>query len=148
MGFQDRDYVKEKHQKQNAVEKNDSRALFNKSIFTSMIKKCDHFITMIVTLVILGCIKYFFFPPMKVATFDIKGTTNTFLKQVATLNIDESQKNAMVKRYNTAMDSVIKEYEAQHYIILVKDAVISPVEDKTSDIQRKIAQKMKNNKDR
>ena len=49
----------------------------------------------------------------------------------------------MVKRYNVALDSVIKEYESQNYIVLVKDAVVSNVDDKTGDIQKKIAQKMK-----
>ena len=59
------------------------------------------------------------------------------------MNIDENQKNLMVKRYNVALDSVIKEYESQNYIVLVKDAVVSNVDDKTGDIQKKIAQKMK-----
>ena len=49
----------------------------------------------------------------------------------------------MVKRYSAAMDAVIKEYQSQHYIVLVKDAVVSNVDDKTGEIQKKIAQKMK-----
>ena len=85
----------------------------------------------------------FFFSPTKIVAFDIKATTNTFLKQVAPLNIDENQKNLMVKRYSAAMDAVIKEYQSQHYIVLVKDAVVSNVDDKTGEIQKKIAQKMK-----
>ena len=98
---------------------------------------------------LLACIgliylAYLFFSPSKLVSFDIKGTTNTFLKQVASLNIDEEQKNAMVKRYNVALDSVIKEYESENYIVFVKDAVVSSnLDDKTNEIQKKIAQKMK-----
>lgn len=119
----------------------------------SMILKADSKAKMnplLITLAkLLACIgliylAYIFFSPSKLVSFDIKGTTNTFLKQVASLNIDEEQKNAMVKRYNVALDSVIKEYESENYIVFVKDAVISSnLDDKTNEIQKKIAQKMK-----
>ncbi|GJI56959.1 hypothetical protein HEMROJRC1_20710 [Rodentibacter sp. JRC1] len=113
------------------------------SRFSSMMKKIDKVLALFLVLILALAINHFFFSSPKVVSFDIKSTTNTFLKQVATLNIDENQKNMMVKRYNLALDSVIKEYEAQNYIVLVKEAVVSNVEDKTADIQRKIAQKMK-----
>ena len=119
----------------------------------SMILKADSKAKMnplLITLAkLLACIgliylAYLFFSPSKLVSFDIKGTTNTFLKQVASLNIDEKQKNAMVKRYNVALDSVIKEYESENYIVFVKDAVVSSnLDDKTNEIQKKIAQKMK-----
>ena len=119
----------------------------------SMILKADSKAKMnplLITLAkLLACIglvylAYLFFLPSKLVSFDIKGTTNTFLKQVASLNIDEEQKNAMVKRYNVALDSVIKEYESKNYIVFVKDAVVSSnLDDKTNEIQKKIAQKMK-----
>ena len=119
----------------------------------SMILKADSKAKMnplLITLAkLLACIgliylAYLFFSPSKLVSFDIKGTTNTFLKQVASLNIDEEQKNAMVKRYNVALDSVIKEYESENYIVFVKDAVVSSnLDDKTNEIQKKIAQKMK-----
>ena len=119
----------------------------------SMILKADSKAKMnplLITLAkLLACIgliylAYLFFSPSKSVSFDIKGTTNTFLKQVASLNIDEEQKNAMVKRYNVALDSVIKEYESENYIVFVKDAVVSSnLDDKTNEIQKKIAQKMK-----
>ena len=119
----------------------------------SMILKADSKVKMnplLITLAkLLACIglvylAYLFFSPSKLVSFDIKGTTNTFLKQVASLNIDEEQKNAMVKRYNVALDSVIKEYESENYIVFVKDAVVSSnLDDKTNEIQKKIAQKMK-----
>ena len=119
----------------------------------SMILKADSKAKMnplLITLAkLLACIgliylAYIFFSPSKLVSFDIKGTTNTFLKQVASLNIDEEQKNAMVKRYNVALDGVIKEYESENYIVFVKDAVVSSnLDDKTNEIQKKIAQKMK-----
>lgn len=144
MDFQERDYVKEKHK--NATKDNSFVAQDDSSTsikILSLLKKCDQFFVVILMLMIALGVNHFFFPPAKVVTFDIKSTTNTFLKQVATLKIDENQKNTMVKRYNVALDSVIKEYEKQHYVVLVKEAVISHVEDKTADIQKKIAQKMK-----
>lgn len=111
--------------------------------FSKLLKKCDQLIVIVVSVLIAFSVVYFFFSPTKIVAFDIKATTNTFLKQVASLNIDENQKNLMVKRYSAAMDAVIKEYQSQHYIVLVKDAVVSNVDDKTGEIQQKIAQKMK-----
>lgn len=111
--------------------------------FSKLLKKCDQLIVIVVSVLIAFSVAYFFFSPTKIVAFDIKATTNTFLKQVASLNIDENQKNLMVKRYSAAMDAVIKEYQSQHYIVLVKDAVVSNVDDKTGEIQQKIAQKMK-----
>ena len=114
-----------------------------KSGFSKLLKKCDQLIVIVLSVLIAFGVAYFFFSPTKIVAFDIKATTNTFLKQVASLNIDENQKNLMVKRYSAAMDAVIKEYQSQHYIVLVKDAVVSNVDDKTGEIQKKIAQKMK-----
>lgn len=111
--------------------------------FSKLLKKCDQLILIVVSVLIAFSVAYFFFSPTKIVAFDIKATTNTFLKQVASLNIDENQKNLMVKRYSAAMDAVIKEYQSQNYIVLVKDAVVSNVDDKTGEIQKKIAQKMK-----
>ena len=114
-----------------------------KGRFSKLLRKCDQLIVIVVSVLIAFGVAYFFFSPTKIVAFDIKATTNTFLKQVASLNIDENQKNLMVKRYSAAMDAVIKEYQSQNYIVLVKDAVVSNVDDKTGEIQKKIAQKMK-----
>lgn len=143
MGFQDRDYVKEKHKENNQNTSMIEDKPNKKGGLSKLFKKCDQLIVIVVSVLIAFSIVYFFFSPAKIVAFDIKATTNTFLKQVASLNIDENQKNLMVKRYNVALDSVIKEYESQNYIVLVKDAVVSNVDDKTGDIQKKIAQKMK-----
>lgn len=112
-----------------------------KGRLSKLLKKCDQLIVIVLSVLIAFSIVYFFFSPSKIVAFDIKATTNTFLKQVAALNIDENQKNAMVKRYNVALDSVIKEYESKNYIVLVKDAVVSNVDDKTGDIQKKLRKK-------
>ena len=100
-----------------------------KGRLSKLLKKCDQLIVIVVSVLIAFSVVYFFFSPSKIVAFDIKATTNTFLKQVASLNIDENQKNLMVKRYNAALDSVIKEYESQNYIVLVKDAVVSNVDE-------------------
>lgn len=143
MGFQERDYVKEKHKENNQNNSMIEDKPNKKGGLSKLFKKCDQLIVIVVSVLIAFSVVYFFFSPAKIVAFDIKATTNTFLKQVASLNIDENQKNLMVKRYNVALDSVIKEYESQNYIVLVKDAVVSNVDDKTGDIQKKIAQKMK-----
>lgn len=106
----------------------------------------DYILSLSIACAIGAVVQYFFFMPPRIITFDIKATTTTFLKQVATLNIDENQKSVMVKRYNKSLTEVVKDYEAQNYIILVKNAVVSNVEDKTNEIQQKIAQKMKERK--
>lgn len=143
MGFQDRDYVKEKHKENNQNPSMIEDKPNKKGGLSKLFKKCDQLIVIVVSVLIAFSVAYFFFSPTKIVAFDIKATTNTFLKQVASLNIDENQKNLMVKRYSAAMDAVIKEYQSQNYIVLVKDAVVSNVDDKTGEIQKKIAQKMK-----
>jgi type-F conjugative transfer system protein TrbI len=143
MGFQDRDYVKEKHKENNQKHSMIEDKPNKKGGLSKLLTKCDQLIVIVVSVLIAFSVAYFFFSPTKIVAFDIKATTNTFLKQVASLNIDENQKNLMVKRYSAAMDAVIKEYQSQNYIVLVKDAVVSNVDDKTGEIQKKIAQKMK-----
>lgn len=113
------------------------------SFVSRMMKKLNNVVTIVMALLIAFSVKHIFFAPAKIVSFDIKATTNLFLKQVASLNIDENQKSAMIKRYNVALDSTIKEYEAKNYIVLVKDAVITNIDDKTADIQMEIAEKMK-----
>lgn len=79
----------------------------------------------------------------KVIVFDVRNTTNTFLEQVAQLNLTEQQKEAMIKRYENVVQQVISEYEISNHIVLAKNAVISKDDDRTAEIKAKIAARMK-----
>lgn len=117
------------------------------SFVSKIMKKLNGVMTIVMALFIAFSVNHILFSPAKIVSFDIKATTNLFLKQVALLDIDENDKSTMIKRYNVALDSTIKEYESKNYIVLVKDAVVSNIEDRTADIQARIAEKMKTRKE-
>ncbi len=79
----------------------------------------------------------------KIVVFDARNTTNTFLEQVARLNLTEQEKQVTLKRYENIVQQVISEYEAKNYIVLAKNAVISKDDDVTAEIKAKIAARMK-----
>lgn len=79
----------------------------------------------------------------KVVAFDLKATTESFLQQLQHSSLDEQSKNNTVKRFEKAINQVMTEYEADNTVVLVKAAVVSSVPDKTSEIKKKIAQRMK-----
>lgn len=79
----------------------------------------------------------------KVVAFDLKATTESFLQQLQHSSLDEQSKNNTVKRFELAINRVMAEYEADNTVVLVKAAVVSSVPDKTSEIKKKIAQRMK-----
>lgn len=79
----------------------------------------------------------------KVIAFDLKATTDSFLQQLQHSSLDEQGKNNTVKRFELSLNRVVAEYEADNTIVLVKAAVVSPIPDKTSEIKKKIAQRMK-----
>lgn len=89
---------------------------------------------------------YLWISQPKIVVFDARNTTNTFLEQVAKLNLTEQEKQTMVKRYENIVQRVISEYEAKNYIVLAKNAVISKDDDITADIKTKIAARMKTEK--
>lgn len=77
--------------------------------------------------------------------FDMKGTTERFLKQLQDSNLDEQEKKGRVKRFERALQQTLAEYQNENTVILVKAAVVSKVPDKTMEIRRKVAQRMKQN---
>ena len=79
----------------------------------------------------------------KVVAFDLKATTESFLQQLQHSSLDEQSKNNTVKRFELAINRVMAEYETDNTVVLVKAAVVSSVPDKTSEIKKKIAQRMK-----
>lgn len=79
----------------------------------------------------------------KVVAFDLKATTESFLQQLQHSSLDEQSKNNTVKRFESVINQIMAEYEADNTVVLVKAAVVSSVPDKTSEIKKKIAQRMK-----
>lgn len=76
--------------------------------------------------------------------FNVKGTTNDFLKQVSQLNIDDKEKKKLVARYQKNLTDIIKGYQEQGIIVLSSSAIMTRVEDKTPEIKTEIAKRMKN----
>ncbi|WP_334054741.1 TrbI F-type domain-containing protein [Pasteurella multocida] len=85
---------------------------------------------------------FIYFSQPKIIAFDIKGTTDIFLKQVIKLELEENEKANLVKRFEKITSEVIEEYSVNH-VVLVKNAILSRnIEDKTAEIKMKIAEKM------
>lgn len=94
-------------------------------------------------LTVIGLI-YVVYQQPKFVVFDIKKVTDTFLKQVIELKLPEEQGKKLVRRYERTLNTVITEYEKEHNtIILVKNAVVSNLDDKTNEIKKEIAGRMK-----
>ncbi|MDO9794922.1 TrbI F-type domain-containing protein, partial [Glaesserella parasuis] len=68
--------------------------------------------------------------------------TKLFLEQISKLDVSEEKKQQIVTKYEKALNGVVADYQAQNMIVLVKNAVVSPVEDRTSEIQREISKRM------
>ena len=83
----------------------------------------------------------------KFVVFDIKTVTDTFLKQVVELNVSEEQGKKLVMRYERTLKAVISDYAEDNIIVLVKNAVVSDLDDKTDEIKREIARRMKEHTD-
>lgn len=85
----------------------------------------------------------FYRKDQRIVMFDVRGTTNNFLDQVALLDITEAQKQAMVKRYQHHLTNIMKEYQDDGIIVLSSSSIVSQVEDKTDEIKKEISQRMK-----
>lgn len=84
----------------------------------------------------------------KIATFDMKNTTDMFLKQVSRLNLPEQEQQALMKKYEKNMNAIAREKYAQdNTIIFVSGAVISNIHDDTKNIKALLAKKMNGDQD-
>ncbi|EGT3611243.1 hypothetical protein FAP59_16745 [Morganella morganii] len=103
------------------------------------------------TLMTVGCIiavviLYLSIP--KLAVFDMKGTTDTFLNQVSKLNLSDSEQQGLIKKYEKSLNAVIKdEYLDKNTVIFVSGAVVSKIDDETKNIKSGLAKKMKGDSD-
>ena len=77
------------------------------------------------------------------AVFDMKGTLDTFRQQTAQSALDKEKLSALTKRFGSALDASLTEWQAAHGgVILVKGAVVAGVTDITPAIQADIARQM------
>lgn len=103
------------------------------------------------TLLTVGCIiavviLYLSIP--KLAVFDMKGTTDTFLNQVSKLNLSDSEQQGLIKKYEKSLNAIIKdEYLDKNTVIFVSGAVVSKIDDETKNIKSGLAKKMKGDSD-
>lgn len=80
----------------------------------------------------------------KVATFDFKNTTDTFLEQVGKLDLSEDQQKNIMRKYEANINEIIKEnYTDKNVTIFVKGAVVGKVDDETRNIKILLSEKMK-----
>ena len=97
----------------------------------------------LIAMIALGLAVFDYYKQPKLVAFDLKGTTDSFLQQLQKSSLNEEGKAQTIKRYEKVLQQVVADYETENIIILVKPAVVSNLPDKTSEIRKKIAQRMK-----
>lgn len=76
-------------------------------------------------------------------SFDMTGTVNSFMAQLAEKQMSDEQVNAATVRFNTALRSVLTDWQRQHSaVILVAPAVVGGTPDITTEIQEQVAERM------
>ncbi|HDX1172879.1 TPA: TrbI F-type domain-containing protein [Pasteurella multocida] len=74
--------------------------------------------------------------------FNLKSVTDTFLTQVAELDLSTEQRRLLMQKYEQSLNAAINEV-ADGRIVLVSGAVVSSTEDITNEVKSKLAEKMK-----
>nr|CBA73496.1 conjugal transfer protein TrbI [Arsenophonus nasoniae] len=74
----------------------------------------------------------------------MKKTTDRFLLQVSKLDLSDEKKDQLIERYNNTLKRVLEKNIQGKTVILVNSAVMAGAVDKTADIQKQIAEAMKN----
>ncbi|MDR5610308.1 TrbI F-type domain-containing protein [Arsenophonus sp.] len=99
--------------------------------------------SLLIALLIVSA-QYWLFPPTNIVTFDMKKTTDRFLLQVSKLDLSDEKKDQLIERYNNTLKRVLEKNIQGKTVILVNSAVMAGAVDKTADIQKQIAEAMKN----
>ncbi|MEA5105695.1 TrbI F-type domain-containing protein [Pantoea sp. S18] len=77
-------------------------------------------------------------------TFDMKGTTNALIRQIAKLDLTDEQRQALITRFDQSVTTATAEYAASHgAAIMVSPAVVTGLPDATPEIQGRLAELMK-----
>ncbi|WON75528.1 TrbI F-type domain-containing protein [Serratia sp. UGAL515B_01] len=81
--------------------------------------------------------------PREVVSFDLKGTTNTFLLQSAKLNITAEQQEQLLRLYNDKLNAVLQRRVKQNQeMVIAQPAAIAGIRDITPQIRQELAQAM------
>lgn len=76
-------------------------------------------------------------------SFDMAGTVNNFMSQVAGQHLDDAQVKATTARFNRALNAALTGYIREHHaVILVGPAVVGGAEDITGAVQQQVAGEM------
>lgn len=76
-------------------------------------------------------------------SFDMTGTVNNFMAQVAGRHLSDDEVKATTARFNTALNASLTDWQRHHgAIILVAPAVVGGTRDITADVQAEVANRM------
>lgn len=79
----------------------------------------------------------------EIVSFDMAGTVNSFMAQVAGQHLSDEQVKTTTARFNAALNGALTDWQHRHRaLILVAPAVVSGAQDISSDIQADVAQRM------
>lgn len=77
------------------------------------------------------------------ASFDMTGTVNRFMSQLAGQHLSDDAVKATTARFNAALEASLTDWQQHHGgLILVSPAVVGGAPDITDDIQADVAQRM------
>lgn len=76
-------------------------------------------------------------------SFDMAGTVNRFMSQLASQKLSDEQVKGMTARFNASLNASLLDYQTHHHaLILVGPAVVSGAEDITGLVQSDVAGRM------
>lgn len=76
-------------------------------------------------------------------SFDMTGTVNNFMAQVAGRHLSDDEVKATTVRFNTALNASLTDWQRHHgAVILVAPAVVGGTRDITADVQAEVANRM------
>ncbi|EBS5861164.1 type-F conjugative transfer system protein TrbI [Salmonella enterica subsp. enterica serovar Richmond] len=76
-------------------------------------------------------------------SFDMTGTVNNFMAQVAGRHLSDDEVKATTARFNTALNASLTDWQRHHgAVILVAPAVVGGTRDITADVQAEVANRM------
>lgn len=82
--------------------------------------------------------------PQPIVTFDMKGTLDQFMAQVASQSLTEAQSAQLSARFGQALETSLTDYQREHgALVLVSASVVGGAPDITPQIQQAIALQMR-----
>lgn len=76
-------------------------------------------------------------------SFDMTGTVNSFMAQVAGRHLGDEEVKATTARFNTVLNAALTDWQRHHgAVILVAPAVVGGTRDITAEVQAEVANRM------